>query len=239
MSEAVLAIDTATDIASVALVRGEHVLAEQEGADAARHDLVLLPRIAAVLAAAELSLRDLTLLAVGIGPGAFGGLRVGLATIKGLALATQLPCVGVSSLHALAASVGHAHVVSLIDAHRGELFAALYSRQGDALFEQVAPFNGTPDAVAARLRSHCPSMPAIVAHGLGVHRSELAAAWPELEARASIIEATPRARHVAALAIDKYRAGETSSADTLLPIYIRDSDAKLPAQPLLLAETKD
>lgn len=238
----VLAIETSTDIASVAIVREATVLAEQEAADVARHDHVLLPRIQAVLRAASLSLSDLTLLAVGVGPGAFGGLRVGLATIKGLALATSLPCIGISSLQALgiAAPIDKRLVVTLVDAHRGELFAALYARDARTLVERITPFHGTPDHVAAALRSHCVEPPYVMAHGLAAHREALLRAWPELDLDSIPIDATPRARNIAMLAIDKQRAGKTGDADDLLPIYIRDSDAKLPAQPLLLMpETKD
>lgn len=242
MIHTVLAIDTSTNIASVAIVRDEAVLAEQEAEDVERHDHVLLPRIQAVLGSAGVSLSDLTLLAVGIGPGAFGGLRVGLATIKGLALATSLPCIGISSLNALGiAAPGNTRlVVTLVDAHRGELFAALYAREAEALVERIAPFNGTPAHVAATLQTHCAEPPHVMAHGLSAHREALSRAWPELQLDPRPIESTPRARHIAMLALEKRRAGETGNADPLLPIYIRDSDAKLPAQPLLLIpETKD
>jgi tRNA threonylcarbamoyladenosine biosynthesis protein TsaB len=112
----ILAFDTATTVASCALVREEEVLGER------------VSRATTVLADADELVRhagltpaDLELLAVGVGPGSFTGVRIGLAAARGLALALDLPVAGVSTLDALAA--GAPGAIPLIDARRGELFA--------------------------------------------------------------------------------------------------------------------
>ena len=113
-----LAFDTATGIASCALVRDGEVLGERT-----------LPAVAVLAAADELlrdaglEPRDLDLLAVGIGPGSFTGVRIGLAVARGLALALDLPVAGVSTLDALAA--GAPGAVPVIDARRREVFATV------------------------------------------------------------------------------------------------------------------
>ena len=99
----VLAFDTSTAVTAVALLDGVRVLAEDEGPNEDRHGDVLLPRVQGVLAGAGLALGEVELIAVGIGPGSFTGLRIGLATAKGLALATGIPRRGVCSRRALAA----------------------------------------------------------------------------------------------------------------------------------------
>src|SRR5262245_50794430 len=112
----ILAFDTATGVATSALVRDERVLGERTGravevlADADR----LLRDVGAVP-------RDLDLLAVGVGPGSFTGVRIGLSAARGLALALDLPVAGVSTLDALAE--GAPGAVPVIDARRGEIFA--------------------------------------------------------------------------------------------------------------------
>ena len=113
-----LAFDTATGIASCALVRDGEVLGERT-----------LPAVAVLAAAdelirdADLEPRDLDLLAVGIGPGSFTGVRIGLAVARGLALALDLPVAGVPTLDALAA--GAPGAVPVIDARRREVFATV------------------------------------------------------------------------------------------------------------------
>jgi tRNA threonylcarbamoyladenosine biosynthesis protein TsaB len=141
----ILSLDTTTRAGSVAVVRDDGVLAVREGDPARTHAERLPGEIEDALAAAGVSLRALDLLVVATGPGAFTGLRIGLAAVQGVALALERPVVGVSSLDALACTqmafdgsrLGPAPtgrlVASWLDAARGEVYAALYvaSEHGD------------------------------------------------------------------------------------------------------------
>lgn len=234
----VLAIDTSTEIASVALLRDDVILAEIESADAARHDAVLLPRIDAALATAGLRLEAVDLLAVGLGPGAFGGLRVGLATIHGLAIATKIPTVGVCSLAALArhAASSARYVLPLVDAYRGEVYGALYEQHDGQWRERIAPFVATPTTAAERVRAACDSeTPHVLGNGLAAHGVEIASALGVPAFSAEAVAASPRARHVASIARARYAQGSSDRLIDLLPIYVRDSDAKLPDRPLQIS----
>jgi tRNA threonylcarbamoyl adenosine modification protein YeaZ len=128
-----LALDSATDAVSIAVHDGADLVAERSVDAARRHVEVLVPEISAVLDDHGLSPRDLTAIAVGVGPGAFTGLRVGLVTARTLAYAAGIPCLGVVTLDALAAaaldvgSVGsHEAFAVAIDARRREVFWARY-----------------------------------------------------------------------------------------------------------------
>ena len=129
-----LAFDTSSSITAVALLEEQMLLAEEPHASQDKHAQTLLPRIQACLSQAGRELKDVDVFAVGIGPGSFTGVRVGLATAKGFVLATKKPIRGVVSLSALCraasahlgASARGALVAPALDAWKGEVFAALY-----------------------------------------------------------------------------------------------------------------
>jgi tRNA threonylcarbamoyladenosine biosynthesis protein TsaB len=101
-----LAMDTATPATTVAVHDGTTVLARRTVVDARRHAEVLAPAVAEVLAAIDASVADLTLVACGVGPGPYTGLRVGVVTARVLALSRGIPVVGVCTLDAIAAGCG-------------------------------------------------------------------------------------------------------------------------------------
>ena len=133
-----LAFDTATPAVTVALHDGERVVAEVSTVDAMRHGELLAPGVAAVLEQAGVVRQDLTAIAVGVGPGPFTGLRVGLVTARTLASVLAIPVYGVCTLDLLAAealasgAVGGGFLVAT-DARRKEVYWASYDGQGGRL----------------------------------------------------------------------------------------------------------
>ena len=180
------------------------------------HASELMPAIAEVMERAEVAWSQLTAIAVGVGPGAFTGLRIGIATARGLATASGIPLRRVSSLAALAAGIEAPLKLPLIDARRGELFAALH-RGEDELWE---PFAASPEALIARARE------------AGV--SPLAAGDGSIRFRGMLEEAgipvAPQdsAAHVVrALHVCRLAAGARDEApEAVLPDYLREPDAK-------------
>ena len=124
-----LAIDTATRLMSLALHDGLDLLAEETWHTQNNHTAELAPAIRAILARCEVEISDLTAMAVSIGPGSFTGLRIGIATAKGMAAGRKLPLVGVSTLDTLAAAQPqyprHA-LITVVEAGRGRIIAATY-----------------------------------------------------------------------------------------------------------------
>lgn len=122
-----LALDTSTAAVTVAVHDGREVRAESTTVDARRHTELLAPAIVTVLATAEANRRDLTAVAVGVGPGPFTGLRIGLATARTLGVALGIPVHGVCSLDIIAADVvAEPPFVVVTDARRREVFWAAY-----------------------------------------------------------------------------------------------------------------
>jgi len=130
-----LAFDTATPAVTVALFDGARVVAERTTVDAMRHGELLAPGIAGVLEDAQVDRRDLTGVAVGVGPGPFTGLRVGLVTARTLGAVLRIPVYGVCTLDVLAAEAVEAATVGggfhvATDARRKEVYWATYDADG-------------------------------------------------------------------------------------------------------------
>jgi tRNA threonylcarbamoyladenosine biosynthesis protein TsaB len=237
----VLAIDTSTAVTAVAVLDGSVVRAEDNTKTEQRHGDVLLPRVQAVLAAAELQLADIELLAIGVGPGSFTGLRVGLATVKGLGFALQKPVRGVSSPEAIAsAALERApQVVVLLDAFKGEVYAAVFRRgQGDAVDAlAVTPlFHASPVEAAARALAALDPTAAALVCGDGARRYE-AEIMAVLGARAQLAPPeldAPEGSWVARLGLRDFGRNGPADLAALEPTYVRDSDARLPDRPLVV-----
>lgn len=220
----VLGIDTSTPAAAVCVVRRDGAIFEPEPSggrpQAPRHSEELMPAIRHVMDASELSFRELDAIAVGTGPGGFTGLRIGIATARALGQASGVPLKPVSSLAALAAGTDAELVLALIDARRGESFAALHGRAR----ELWAPFVVTPEELGVRLRAETPrwaSTPVAVGDGSLRFRHVLESAAVEVPPDESPLHAM-RALHVCRLA-----AGAPAvSPDAVLPTYLRAPDAR-------------
>lgn len=191
-----LAFDTATDIATVALVRDGDVLGERSS-----RAVRILDDVHGVLSGAGVTADDVEALVVGRGPGSYTGLRMGLITARTLAFSLGIPVAGVSTLQALAK--GSAGAVAVIDARRREVFALV----GDE------PICVKPDELPVAPGVTC------VGDGAILYRAELAARGaivPPDDAEVHV----PWARHHAALARD------FGAVDALDPIYLREPDAE-------------
>ncbi|MBC8544353.1 tRNA (adenosine(37)-N6)-threonylcarbamoyltransferase complex dimerization subunit type 1 TsaB [Bianquea renquensis] len=131
----VLAIEASAQVASVAVQRDEMLMAEQMINGKLTHSETLMPMVQSVMCQAELEPNDLDMLAVTVGPGSFTGLRIGAATVKGLALGLDIPVMPLPTLEVLAygAVLADELLVPIMDARRGQVYAALYRRKDDAL----------------------------------------------------------------------------------------------------------
>lgn len=222
--ETVLAFDTATAELTVALAADGRIVAERE----AGPDESGRPRHAtALLVAIEDAVEQgggwdaVTRIAVGVGPGTFTGLRIGVATARALAQSRDLPVAGVSSLAALAAGVdaeddpGMPRLAAL-DAKRGEAFAALYGAGGEPLWPEWV---GPPDVLAERIGA-LEEAPLALGDGSVRFRDQLERAGAVVPADGEQVHRL-RARHLCRL------AAQASDARDIEPNYLRRPDAEL------------
>ncbi|MFT3696117.1 MAG: tRNA (adenosine(37)-N6)-threonylcarbamoyltransferase complex dimerization subunit type 1 TsaB [Kofleriaceae bacterium] len=206
----VLGIDTATRFASVAIVDDDRVIAETRGDDRA-HGSDLLVLIDAVTKSAGLGPKSFDAVAIGAGPGSFTGLRIGMATAKGIAFAAKCPLWTVSSLAALAydelVARPLATVCAVLDARKGEVYYGAYRRDDDRIElvgqERVAP----PDQVEV------PTGARIVGDF-----------FTDFDGHDVVAHTTPKGSAVARLALAGSRADITVSG---APTYIRPSEAEV------------
>ncbi len=230
----VLALDTTTRTGSCAIARDGAVLAEAVSDPAAPHARMLPTFLGTLLTSGGVTLADVDAFAVATGPGSFTGLRIGIATMQGLAFASGRPLVGVSTLDALAhAAVGSlgveavrpegdadlaARVVTLVDAWRGEVYCAVYDgtvARGDAAV-------GRPDVVLAGI-----DLPAtFIGDGVAASAERLRAAFG---ARATLHDplAPPLAGTIARLATARLLAGDAPPPGDIRPLYVRRPDVEL------------
>jgi tRNA threonylcarbamoyladenosine biosynthesis protein TsaB len=146
----VLALDTSTKSQVLALMEGTDVVARRMSRVRVNHSETLLANVDDMLAQARWTIDSLELVTAGLGPGTFTGLRVGLATAKGIARGAGAPIVGVSSLAATAnpvTSLFDGTVVALCDARRGEVYCGAYRRDEEGLETVVPPHAAAPRAI--------------------------------------------------------------------------------------------
>lgn len=217
----ILTIETSTPVEEVAVVEDGGVLhARRSRAGRGRAD-ELVAAIADVLSLSNASLSDLDGVAVSVGPGRFTGLRVGLATAKGLAAATGLPVIPVPTLDALAMSAGVAEglVCPLLDARRGEVYAALFRLSGKTT--RLMPDTAlAPGDLAARVLGFAEGAPVLfVGTGADLYSSEIFDAFGESAVFAAGVS-TPGPASLAAIA-EGSRSERGSSPDGIEPVYLR------------------
>jgi tRNA threonylcarbamoyladenosine biosynthesis protein TsaB len=220
-----LALETATPRLSLALLRGEELVDEVEVASERTHAEVLLPTLDGLLGLAKVTLEEVEAFAVSIGPGSFTGLRVGVATVRGLVFGTPRPVVPVSTLAALAcaASGEDLPVAALLDARRGELYAAVYPA-GAAGQEPLHPEAVvTPEELLAKLPRPC----LLVGEGAHLHAEAFRRGLGPALRLAPPDLSLPRARHVGRLGLAGLRRGEGRPGSALVPRYLRRAEAEV------------
>lgn len=214
----ILAIDTATQYASLALYNQDGVLAEETWFADRNHTVEVMPRLIRMLKLADLKVADLTALAVSLGPGSFTGVRIGLSVAKGLALPHKLPVIGVSTLEVAAYPLRSSTlpVWTIVQAGRGRIIAACYGLDEEVWQLLVEPYLTTFESLAPQI-----TKPALCT-------GEIDAAAAQVLQRGSdqkVVFDSPAARlrragYLAEIAAQRLEASDQDDPDALTPIYV-------------------
>jgi len=231
----VLALDTTTRAGSVALVDGDRVIGER-GGDAARTHAERLPaEIVALVDACGLALADIDLYAVASGPGSFTGLRIGIATMQGLALVGGRRMTGVPALEALGQLASRearagTYVAAWMDAHRRDVFAALYRVESSPLFEPgrlcdiEGPTVGDPATIISRWRREAGDARVdVMGDGALLFADVITREAPGWR----VVAPPLLAGAIGRIALERARRGDTVDPAGLHPLYIRRPDAEV------------
>jgi tRNA threonylcarbamoyladenosine biosynthesis protein TsaB len=214
-----LAIDTATEACSAALYIDGNILEKYELAPR-KHAELILPMIDALLAEAELKLSSLDALAFGRGPGAFTGVRIATGVIQGLAFASDLPVVPISTLAAMAQSAASESniIISAIDARMSEIYWGIFSVGADEIVsplseEQVAK----PESIDIDIKNECFG----VGTGWATYEDILTTKFAD-NLKGFDANRFPRASDILKLAVKKFEEGNHIPAAQALPVYLRN-----------------
>ncbi len=214
-----LAIDTSTDIASLALAQDGAVLAELTWRSGQNHSTQLLPNLSHLLNQTKLSLQSANCIIVAKGPGSYNGLRVGISTAKGLAFSLGIPIVGIGTLEVEAYQ--HAErglpVCPIFNAGRGEIATATYQKKGNRWWQITAEHITTVDALCSQITTKtvfCGEFVPFIAAKLRRWLKQKAVILPPA---ASL----RRAGFLAELGLKRLKEGDYDSTVTLQPLYLR------------------
>ena len=222
----VLAADTSSNVGSAALLGDGVLMAEVTFRAPSRQAELLLPQLEHLLSSCDKDVEDIELLAVGVGPGSFTGLRVGLATMKGLAVATGKPLVGVETGRVIAAQAAIVGTVAvLIDAFRGEVFLSFFVADGVDIHEVESPRCMTPEQAVLRVHQEAERGPLCVTGPALERYRDRFAKTPHREVRLQPdLLSVPRSGWVAVLGEKKFETEGVDEVRSLLPRYVRGAD---------------
>jgi len=215
----ILAIDTAADVCSVALLRAGEITERSERVGH-RHSERVLPMVEAMLADAEIELADCDALAFGAGPGAFTGLRIACGIVQGLAYGAGKPVIAVGNLEALAAAALRQYpkagrLLCANDARMREAYCAVYDREGDRPVERAAPALVAAADLAALVEHWAPDL--VVGDVATAFADALAAVDST-----RLISMCAGAAAIAACALPRWKSEECMAPALAAPLYVRD-----------------
>ena len=223
----ILAFDGTAKAASVAVADDNRVLSCYTVDNGLTQSELLLPMAEDMLRALKLSFADIELMATSVGPGSFTGVRIGVSLIKGLAFGRNIPCVGVSTLEALAENLNGLRGIILpcMDARRGQVYTATFTCDGNELTRITEDRAISLKDLANELREYDGKSIYLCGDGYSVAKKALSDEGISLSETPELL-ILENAASVAKVAKRKYDKGEAISDEALSPIYLRMPQAE-------------
>ena len=226
----ILAIETSTLMGSVALVDDGQLLTEHQKEIKATYSDTLFPLIDRVLEDVHIPIQEIDGYALALGPGSFTALRIGLTVIKGLALSTGKPIVGIPSLDGLAQNIGFTDLLicPVLDARKGEVYTAFYKGGDDHVIKKLTPDRVVDPKV---LLEDIEEKVVFLGDGVEVYRYFMVNKLEGKALFAPLHLKYPKASSIAQLAQKKFKNNEGMACDDISPIYVRMPEAEVNYRP--------
>lgn len=226
----ILAIDTSTMLGGIAIMDESLLIAESRLNVKSTHSERLMTEIEHCLKQSGIKISDIDVFAVATGPGSFTGLRIGLSTVKGFSYATGKQIVSVPTLEALAWNFPYSKypVCTMLDARKKEVYAALFKWEGENFTRLINETPAKPEEFARdALRVTHDDKFIFAGEGAALYRDKIIEVMGEKAVFASPEKTGPSPANVAVLGFKKAKAGEFSEPISLIPMYIRKSEAEV------------
>jgi tRNA threonylcarbamoyladenosine biosynthesis protein TsaB len=213
----ILGIDTSSKVLSIAVSENTGIIREESHLINRKHSSLLVPKIDGLLKKSGIKIRRIDAFIVGLGPGSFTGLRIGVSTVKGFCMALKKPCIGVASIDAIArnATAGYSPIVPIIDAKRGQVYAAIYAKKWD----QVIRKSGYLLIEIEKLMKKIKGEAVFLGDGVGLYREKIS----NLDKNAIFLEEKywyPRAGNLIKLGFDSIKKHKKPDLSRLEPMYM-------------------
>lgn len=228
----ILAIDSATPVAGIALLNNEKVIREEFINFKKTHSETLMPGVDRILRGCEITTDDLAAIAVTVGPGSFTGLRIGLATAKGLSMACAKPLIAISTLDVLAHNIvfSESLVCPVLDARKQEVYTAFYDTTGNYPQRLTEDLACSPEDMAGRAKEMAQAMGkqqiTMLGDGFYPYEAFFREYFQEALQVAPGALMLPRAAALGSLAWKRAVQDDFDDAFTLRPVYVRLSEAE-------------
>lgn len=225
----ILSIDTSSNICGVSILEDTNLICKLDADTARTHSENLMPMIDEALKKAELKPADINLIVCDIGPGSFTGIRIGVATAKAFSDSLNIPCVGISSLEALAYKVMFlGYVCSMIDCKNDNCYFALYEKKDDGLETLIEPQAESVEGALAILDSYCvdtlnSDSIAFVGDGSDIYKTEISQTFENatfLPDEFNVLNSDT----LALAGLSKFNSG--IELDDVLPLYLKKPQAQ-------------
>ncbi|MBL7070809.1 MAG: tRNA (adenosine(37)-N6)-threonylcarbamoyltransferase complex dimerization subunit type 1 TsaB [Candidatus Omnitrophica bacterium] len=230
----ILAADTSTDSLSVSIIDEEKVRTRYDLRGILRHSSLLMPTIKRALKKIGADISEIDLFSVGLGPGSFTGLRVGVTAIRALAIATDRPIIGVPTLDVIAHNgaaylkkkkqpVKRVKVCPILDAKKKQVYSCIYSYNGDKIKRESGYLLEPVDALIKRLRGEV----LFLGDGIPIYKEQL---LRKKSLKADFLDAKkwfPKAAVIAKTALAEYRKGKRDDPYDLVPMYLYARDCNV------------
>ena len=215
----ILGVDTSTPIGSVGLIDGEHFIAEHTLSIVKAHSSRLMPAIDQILKWGDLTVHVLDACAVGIGPGSFTGIRIGVGTIKSLCYALKKPIIGVSTLEAIAYNLRYTDklICPILDARKDEVYGAVF-QGGPNLVRKSEDLCVPIETLLSQLDDDA----IFVGDGLGRYTATVRERFGDDVSLADPIFNVPRGASIARIGYNRLLSGQSADYFSLTPNYVRD-----------------